>query len=686
VNLSAAIQAQNITATVTSNFATLTVNVPDAKGWTWTVIWDGAVQRTGIKSFPYQSNVAWSANKTIQLNATDSAGNYGYSTMFTPTVLAPPAPQPIDLSPTIQAQNITATLTSDFSTLTVNVPDAKGWTWSVIWDNAARRTGITSFPFQASVGWSGNKTIQLYATNSAGNWGYSTQFNPTVLAPPVPIAPQISVVSINKTSLAPGESLRVEYRITDDGQCCNPHDVYMYDAAGAWVTRVQGTRISGTSQNGVWAANITVPVNSQGQNQGRPLTAGTYTFRTQTTDAQNNFSDLVLLGSVSVVVSAPTPTPTLSPTPVPIAPQIAVVSINKTSLAPGETLRVEYRITDDGQCCNPHDVYMYDAAGAWVTRVQGTRISGTSQNGVWAANITVPVNSQGQNQGRALTAGTYTFRTQTTDAQNNYSDLVLLGSVSVVVPTPDPIFLSPVIQAQAITATVTPNFGTLTVNVPDARGWTWSVIWDGATQRINIRSFPFQTAVGWTANKTIQLYATNAAGNWGYSTQFTPAVLDPTLSTPTSSPGVPSVGGQQVPTPTASATVSPSPSTSPTSSPAVAENQPPVANPPGPAEVTSPAVTSVQRALSAFTAVILNAAQKEVVEQLLDDAPNSERLICTAIRFAGNSAAANLRLRKQAKAVCDFAKSQNPELSVWVQSKPTTARSFAGRVLLVARG
>jgi hypothetical protein len=123
---------------------------------------------------------------------------------------------------------------------------------------------------------------------------------------------------------------------------------------------------------------------------------------------------------------------------------------------------------------------MYDPAGAWVTRVQGSRVSGTDQNSVWAANITVPVNSQGQNQGSALTAGTYTFRTQTTDAQNNYSDLVLLGSVSIVVsaptPAPEPTDLSPTIQAQNITATLTSDFATLTVNVPDAKGWTWSVI------------------------------------------------------------------------------------------------------------------------------------------------------------------------------------------------------------------
>jgi hypothetical protein len=465
----------------------------------------------------------------------------------------------------------------------------------------------------------------------------------------------------------------------------------MYDPAGAWVTRVQGSRVSGTDQNSVWAANITVPVNSQGQNQGSALTAGTYTFRTQTTDAQNNFSDLVLLGSVSVVVAAPTPTssPTLSPTPVPTAPQISAVSINKTSLAPGESLRVEYRITDDGQCCNPHDVYMYDPAGAWVTRVQGTRISGTSQNGVWAANVTVPINSQGQNQGRALTAGTYTFRTQTTDAQNNFSDLVLLGSVSVVVaaPTtsPEPTFLSPIIQAQNITATLSADFATLTVNVPDAKGWTWTVIWDGATQRLGIRAFPFQTAVGWASNKTIQLYAVSPAGNWGYSTQFNPVVLTQNSSTTSPTVVAPPTGGQQVGTPSASATVSPTPIPS-SSSPTVGETQPSVATPPVSTENQQPVVTAVQRALSAFTALILNEAQKQVVENLLDAAPSSEKLICTAIRLEGQSATSNLRLRKQAKAVCDFAKSQNPDLSIWVQSKPTKARSFAGRVLLVARG
>ena len=134
-------------------------------------------------------------------------------------------------------------------------------------------------------------------------------------------APQISVISINKSSVERGDSLVVQYRITDDGSCCNPHDVYMYDSSGAWVTRVQGSRISGTDQNSTWRADIAVPVNSVGQNSGRALAAGTYSFKTQTTDAQNNYSDLVLLGTVTVTVGTPTPSPSPAPT-VPGEPDI----------------------------------------------------------------------------------------------------------------------------------------------------------------------------------------------------------------------------------------------------------------------------------------------------------------------------------------------------------------------------
>ena len=84
-----------------------------------------------------------------------------------------------DLSPQIKAQNITATISNKFTILTVNVPDAKSWTWSVIWDGMVQRNVITSFPYKTSTKWTANKEIQLYATNSLGHWGYSALFTPS---------------------------------------------------------------------------------------------------------------------------------------------------------------------------------------------------------------------------------------------------------------------------------------------------------------------------------------------------------------------------------------------------------------------------------------------------------------------------------------------------------------------------
>ena len=160
--------------------------------------------------------------------------------------------------------------------------------------------------------------------------------------PAAAAGPQISVVSLSKSSLSRGDSIRVEYRITDDGNgCCNPHDVYVYDPNGAWVTRVQGAKISGTASNSTWRADITIPVNSVGQNQGTPLMAGTYTFRTQTTDSQINWTDLVLLGTASVVVASPSATPRVSASPS-ATPRVSVTpsATPRVSVTPSATPRV----------------------------------------------------------------------------------------------------------------------------------------------------------------------------------------------------------------------------------------------------------------------------------------------------------------------------------------------------------
>jgi hypothetical protein len=104
-----------------------------------------------------------------------------------------------DLSPLIQAQDITATLSG--STLTVNVPNPRGWSWSVIWDGTVQRTGITSFPLTIT-GFATNKNIQLAAIDSTSNYGYSRVFLPSVAVAPATMWKDS--YALNGTVIGPG--------------------------------------------------------------------------------------------------------------------------------------------------------------------------------------------------------------------------------------------------------------------------------------------------------------------------------------------------------------------------------------------------------------------------------------------------------------------------------------------------
>lgn len=78
--------------------------------------------------------------------------------------------------------------------------------------------------------------------------------------------------------------------------------------------------------------------------------------------------------------------------------------------------------------------------------------------------------------------------------------------------------------------------------------------------------------------------------------------------------------------------------------------------------------------------------QKAVIKNMVDAQPTADKFICTGIRREGGTMSENLMVRKRAKAACDYAKSLNPELSTWYQSKVTSAPSYVGRVLLVEKG
>lgn len=81
----------------------------------------------------------------------------------------------------------------------------------------------------------------------------------------------------------------------------------------------------------------------------------------------------------------------------------------------------------------------------------------------------------------------------------------------------------------------------------------------------------------------------------------------------------------------------------------------------------------------------LTSEQKAQIKVAVESTSQAEKFICTGIRLANASRAENIRLRALAKEACDYAKSLNPSLSTWSQSKVTKSASYAGKVLLTVK-
>ena len=96
---------------------------------------------------------------------------------------------------------------------------------------------------------------------------------------------------------------------------------------------------------------------------------------------------------------------------------------------------------------------------------------------------------------------------------------------------------------------------------------------------------------------------------------------------------------------------------------------------------------ATQKTLASFTASAtgLTTLQRSQVKAAVEANPNAEKFICTGIRYVSQPMSENIKVRKRAKAACDYAKQLNPALSTWFQNKPTDARSYAGKVLLTIK-
>lgn len=105
---------------------------------------------------------------------------------------------------------------------------------------------------------------------------------------------------------------------------------------------------------------------------------------------------------------------------------------------------------------------------------------------------------------------------------------------------------------------------------------------------------------------------------------------------------------------------------------------------PASAEV-SMAVDSVTLATYKTETTSLNSVQKSQIQRALANAPVASKFICTGIRYESDPASVNILVRARAKAACAYAKQLKPELSTFFQNKPTSAKNYAGKVLLTIK-
>lgn len=95
----------------------------------------------------------------------------------------------------------------------------------------------------------------------------------------------------------------------------------------------------------------------------------------------------------------------------------------------------------------------------------------------------------------------------------------------------------------------------------------------------------------------------------------------------------------------------------------------------------------VMRTLANYSgrATVLTTQQKSQIRAAVTKGDGNTKVICTGIRFVTQPMSENIVVRQRAKLACEYAKSLNPKLSTFFQTKITQARSFNGRVLVVIK-
>jgi hypothetical protein len=222
---------------------------------------------------------------------------------------------------------------------------------------------------------------------------------------------------IQQSTVKAGQPITLTFRATDDIGVTSAI-TRIVNTANNVVASMAATRVSGNAVDGTYTATLTVPIGYPAETY-RVIAAAFDATQKSSVGTDSAFSAFVVIGTVVVTVDAPAD----AQNPVVVVGS-GVLSTSSLETS-GGTVSVTYRITDDVGCCGYHQAWMYYPNGTVVQQVTPSQSSGDAKNGTFRASFTVP---------SGAVAGSYQIKAQATDLAGKYTELQLLGTVTVSAP------------------------------------------------------------------------------------------------------------------------------------------------------------------------------------------------------------------------------------------------------------
>lgn len=190
---------------------------------------------------------------------------------------------------------------------------------------------------------------------------------------PIPKAPYSQNLLVNPTTVAPGGSVNVSFEIISSSPLQSDASIITFTGPGGVTYSKIYMRSSGTNLDGIWNANVIIPSTAP---------AGVYDLSYSIPFDANGLSGGFAQSPRALTVTGGTSTPTKQ--------VIENVSVSPNEIQPGGVTKVSFEIVASSPMQSDASIVTFTGPGGVTYSKIYMRTSGTSTDGIWIADVTIP--------------------------------------------------------------------------------------------------------------------------------------------------------------------------------------------------------------------------------------------------------------------------------------------------------